>query len=107
MALLDSFQRTVTTAGTEVALKTTTFKVRNFAIKALHANTGFIYVGRNGVTSSTGYPLDAGESVAAAAIMTRGSDGSYDLSQIYIDSSVNGEGVAVFFNFEEDEDPTA
>jgi len=74
---------TVTTAGTRVALASST-AVKSVTIKALVTNTGTIYVGGNTVSSSNGFQLAAGEAV------------SMDLSNlntINIDSSVNGEGV--------------
>ncbi len=78
-------QTAVTTAGTEVTLGSSQALTQGAWIKALHANTGFIYVGLNGVTSSTGFVLDAGESIFVP-IDNR--------TTIYIDSSVNGEGVS-------------
>jgi hypothetical protein len=78
-------QKTVTTAGTEVALGASTALLSGVRVKALHANTGWIYVGANPVTSSTGFVLDAGEEVFVEAD---------DLASVYIDSSVNGEGVS-------------
>lgn len=106
MAIVGSFQKSVTAAGTDEAIQASTFKVRNFAIKALSTNTGIMYVGAEGVSSSTGYPLSAGDAVSASAILTKGSHGSYDLNKVWLDASVNGETVAVFYNCEEDEDPT-
>lgn len=79
-------QTTVTTAGTEVALASSqALVVGQITIKALHGNTGWIYVGKNPVTSSTGFVLDAGESTV---IMTD------NLADVFIDCSVNGEGVS-------------
>jgi hypothetical protein len=78
-------QKTVTTAGTEVALGSSTTLYSGVRIKALHANTGWIYVGANPVTSSTGFVLDAGEEVFLEVA---------NLATVYIDSSVNGEGVS-------------
>lgn len=78
-------QKTVTTAGTEVALGASTRLKSGVSIKAMHANTGWIYVGANPVTSATGYVLSAGEEVFVEV---------GNLSQIYIDASVNGEGVS-------------
>lgn len=77
-------QKTVTTAGTEVALASTQ-AIHHVTIKALHANTGMIFVGKNPVTSSTGFVLDAGEQIFVEVD---------DLADVYIDSSVNGEGVS-------------
>jgi hypothetical protein len=78
-------QTTVTTAGTEVTLGASQALTQGAWIKALHGNTGFIYVGANPVTSSTGYVLDAGETVFVP---------SDNRATIFIDSSVNGEGVS-------------
>lgn len=77
-------QKTVTTAGTEVVLGTGAL-ISGVMIKALHGNTGWIYVGGNPVTLSTGFVLDAGEQVFIECD---------NLSDVYIDSSVNGEGVS-------------
>lgn len=78
-------QKAVTTAGTGVALGSSATLTKGVTIKALHANTGWIYVGLNPVTSSTGFVLYAGESVFVQVD---------NLSTIYIDSSVDGEGVS-------------
>lgn len=78
-------QTAVTTAGTEVALGSSTTLYSGVRIKALHGNTGWIYVGANPVTSTTGFVLDAGEEVFLEVA---------NLATVYIDSSVNGEGVS-------------
>lgn len=77
-------QKSVTTAGTEIALAAAQ-SIHHVTVKAHHANTGFIYVGKNPVTSATGYVLDAGEQVFIEVD---------DLADVFIDSSVNGEGVS-------------
>lgn len=79
-----SGQTNVTTAGTEVPLTTTT-AILSVTVKAKVGNTGYIYVGPNGVSSTTGFVLSKGESI------------TYDtdnLADVYIDCSVNGEGVS-------------
>ena len=78
-------QKTVTTAGTEVALAASQAILSGVRIKALATNTGDIFVGANPVTSSTGFVLDAGEEVFVEVA---------NLATVYIDSSVNGEGVS-------------
>jgi hypothetical protein len=78
-------QKTVTTAGTEVALAASQAILSGVRIKALAANTGIIYVGANPVTSTTGFALAAGEEVFVEVA---------NLATVYIDSSVNGEGVS-------------
>jgi hypothetical protein len=83
-----SGQKTVTSAGTEVALGTATIK-GPLMVKALTTNTGLVFVGHNGdgtVSSSTGYPLAAGDQVILEFVNV--------LSEIMVDSAVNGEGVA-------------
>jgi hypothetical protein len=66
-------------------------------IKALHGNTNMVYVGANGVSSTTGFVLDAGESVTLNGIEDAGTEQFLDLSKIYIDSDTNGEGVTVLY----------
>lgn len=84
-----SGQKTVTTAGTEVALAASGDPECSVQVKALTTNTGLVYVGNAGdgtVSSSTGFPLSAGESVVFGYVA--------HLTDILVDSAVNGEGVA-------------
>jgi hypothetical protein len=78
-------QTTVTTAGTEVTLAASQALTQGVWVKAKLANTGNIYVGKNPVTSTTGFELDAGESVFIPVA---------DITTVFVDSSVNGEGVS-------------
>jgi hypothetical protein len=83
-----SGQKTVTTAGTELALGTQQI-AGPILVKALTTNTGLVYVGNVGdgtVSSSTGYPLAAGDQIIF--------DHVANLANIMVDSAVNGEGVA-------------
>ena len=82
-----SGQKTVTAAGTEVALGDQQIGAP-LMVKALTTNTGLVYVGESsgGVSSSTGMPLDAGEVVIFEFVG--------QLGAIWVDSAVNGEGVA-------------
>lgn len=79
---------TVTTAGTQVALASSQ-TIKSVTIKALSTNTGFIYVGNSGVDSTNGFQLSAGDTVSLDLT---------NLSTVYIDSSVNGEGVTYLGN---------
>ena len=85
-----SGQKAIATAGTELALGATTDEVLGaLYVKALPANTGVMYVGRHSdgsIASSTGYPLKANEYVLFENVGT--------LSDIMVDATVNGEGVA-------------
>ena len=78
-------QTAVAAAGTEVPLGPSTQLCYGVRIKALHGNAGWIYVGGNPVTAATGYVLDNGEEVFIEVA---------DLASIYIDASVNADGVS-------------
>lgn len=83
-----SGQKTVTTAGTAVVLGSQQVD-GSLYVKALTTNTGLVYVGNDGagdVTSANGYPLAAGDQVVFERID--------DLNALWVDSAVNGEGVA-------------
>ncbi len=80
---LGNGHKTVTTAGTQVQLSAQACKA--VSLKALAANTGFIYVGDSNVDSSTGYELDAGDVLDLAVD---------NLNRIWLDASVSGEGIS-------------
>jgi len=75
---------TVTTAGTQVALGSST-AIDSVTIKALSTNTGLIYVGTSTVSSADGFQLSAGDSVSLDVD---------NLTDVYIDSAVDTEGVS-------------
>lgn len=83
MSTIAQGTKNVTTAGTAEALATTTAS-KFVIIQAKITNTGIIYVGGTGVTSANGIALYAGD------LYTIGID---NLSDIFINSSVSGEGV--------------
>jgi len=83
-----SGKKTVTTAGTEEKLGTIQVNA-GVMVKALIANTGTIYIGNAGddtVASTTGLELLKQETVIL--------DWVGNLGSIWIDASVNGEGVS-------------
>lgn len=83
----------VTTAGTAVALASST-SCKRVTIQAYRANTGFIIVGGTGVNGSSSIGTGTGASLAA------GESISFDinnLATIFIDSTVNGEGVRYIY----------
>lgn len=93
-----SGQKTVTTAGTRVALVATRTLARYLYIKPLPANTNNIYVGDVTVTSSTGFVLDNGDVTGWRWVgPPEGGVDFIDLNKIYIDSAVNGEGVSFIY----------
>ena len=77
---------TVTTAGTPVQLSATTLKVTSVLIIPKKTNTGATYAGTNS---------GAGTQHAITPLSWRAKDTEcLDLSQIWIDAAVSGEGVA-------------
>lgn len=80
--------KTVTAAGTAEALGAQQI-AGPLLIKALTTNTGLVYIGNDGaddVSASNGFPLAAGD----VAILEHISN----LGALFVDSAVNGEGVA-------------
>jgi len=82
-------QKTVTAAGTAELLITTDPVNYILIIKALSTNTGLIYVGNSDVDSTNGFVLSASEETLIVI-----KEGQLN---IYIDSSVNGEGVSYLY----------
>lgn len=84
---LNTGRKVVTTAGTAVAIASST-TCKWVAITAETDNTGYIVVGDSGVIASLstreGVPLNAGDSIVIPID---------NLSDVYIDSTVSGEGV--------------
>ena len=75
--------KVVAIAGTAEALAAST-ECKNVAIVAKSTNTGKIYVGGSGVSSSTGFPLEADEWRELQID---------DLAKVFIDADNDGEGV--------------
>jgi len=79
-----SGQKVVTTAGSSVVLGNSS-SILSVTIKAKPSNTGYIYVGVLGVDATTGFILKASEAISVD---------TDNIADVYIDSSVNGEGVS-------------
>lgn len=84
----------VTTAGTRERLTASSTPAISVLMTAKATNTGTIVVGGSTVVAASGAgrrgtPLNAGDSMK----MTRLEDGLKDLTDIYLDATVNGEGV--------------
>lgn len=80
-------QKTVATAGTAVALSSASLRVKSVTLVAKVTNTGKIYVGGSGVSSSVNGGLDPGDALEIPALSW------LDLKDLFVNSSVNGEGV--------------
>lgn len=76
--------KNVTTAGSRVQLSLTSVPCKKVNVQAKVANTGSIYIGGSTIAVNRGIEL-----LPLASILLTVSD----LNLIYIDSSVNGEGV--------------
>lgn len=89
--------KSVTTAGTRVQITSIQLYVYSVIIQALGSNTGKIYVGDSNVSSTQCYAeLPAyGTTTLDGWNKEKGTMELLDLSKIYIDSSVNGEGVHI------------
>lgn len=77
------FQQTIGASQAQLASNAISLSV---TIKAMDGNSGTIYVGTNGVTSSTGFELGAGESISLAVDNT---------DRLYAISSVAGQKICV------------
>lgn len=79
--------KTVTTAGTRVQLSSTSVPCIDLIVQAKVGNTGRIYIAGSSVANdgSNGIYITAGLSLPLSVI---------NLTQVYIDATVNGEGVS-------------
>jgi hypothetical protein len=104
--MLVSFgKKTVTTAGTIVQVTTTPTNLNGLVIQALAANTGQIYVGLSNLVKSTlvgclyviGKPPTAFGELPRYIVQSGVSVAPVDLSVIWLDSDVSGEGVLISY----------
>lgn len=97
---INDFRQVVTTAGTRVALRPSSTPATQVDICAETDNTGLIVVGGAGVIASLstrrGIPLAPGDVYSINPQVV----GWLDLANLFIDSTVNGDGVTVTY-FEE------
>lgn len=92
------FAKNVTTSGTAVALSAS-ITVRSFSVTAKTTNTGTIYLGGSDVQASglNGQRLVPGQSVGFTVVGDYKATNLYNLGAFYIDATVSGEGVSVFY----------
>jgi hypothetical protein len=102
---LSHFRKTVTTAGTREQLTTSEVKSPSVSIQALRANTNTVFIGNNQVSSTTHFvSLAAGGTTVLSAEAFGLAGAQIDLSQIWLDVGVNGEGVVVGYLDRQDSD---
>ena len=93
MALPASGTTDIPTAGTRVRINNTPRRVFSLLLKARNGNTGSIYVGDSGVSSTNGFELRANEAYSvnyAAARQTARMD------DFWADTATNGNDVDWF-----------
>lgn len=85
----------VPVAGTPVPLSGTEIFTKSVLIQALPTNTDFVYVGDSAIQN---YGLSPGKAVEIHGDnMDNGTSGKLDLTSIYVDALVNGEGVTFMY----------
>ena len=93
-----SSSKNVTTAGTALPLSATTQQYHSLDVCAKKGNTGWIGVGGSNVvasaTAGTGVQLAAGDCYS----LDGPNEVNGDLLNLYIDTTVNGEGVVYAYN---------
>jgi uncharacterized protein with beta-barrel porin domain len=99
MAQFATLNVTVTTAGTRVQVSTTDLWVKKIVVRGHAANTGHIYLGTSTVSSTVGLHLKVGDPpLVIGDLESRGGiDDVFNLKNMYIDSSVNGEKLSILY----------
>lgn len=94
--ILGQLRKTVAAAATREALTTSNILTTNVVIQALSANGGVIYVGDSSVSSAlNAVTLAAGVAITLSPGAFGEDYGTYNLKEIYIDTSNSGDGVNV------------
>lgn len=92
---LKSGAKTVTTAGTRVALSTSSVWARGLRFSAPAANAGVVYVGDVTVAAANGLSLGAGSVVSFADLFgnVEGDLPAINLADVYVDAATNGDKI--------------
>lgn len=80
MAVIRTGQVTISASAQQISTYTDT----SYVIKARPGNTGPVYIGESGVTTSTGYILEPGDSFEVTAALTGHPVFNVALSQLYV-----------------------
>lgn len=93
---------TVTSAGTPVVLSATAIFASTIILEGDVLNTGNIYWGGSGVSSTKGHALAAGQIIMISADThkfdtSHGNDQKLDLSKFYVDADTNSNKVRVSY----------
>lgn len=98
MASFGEVNVTVTTAGTRVQVSSSDLWVKKIIVRGHAANTGHIYLGTVAVSSSVGLQLKVGDPpIVIGDLEIEGKDDLFNLKNMYVDSSVNGEKLSILY----------
>ena len=90
---LKAFTKTVSSASTAEALKSSATLASSVIVRAMEDNAGAVYVGDSAVSSSDG-------AIEPKASISFGGDGNVamiDLNAIYVDAANSSDGVDVWY----------
>jgi len=97
-AVLKTFNKAVTAAGTAEALTTSDIDTKEVIIKAPAGNAGAVYIGDSTVAAANGYILAAGDTITLTDLLANSNeDVKFALSDIYVDAANNGDAVVVIY----------
>jgi len=94
---LSTTVKSVTVAGTAVALSATELGVASIVIRANPTNTDNIFIGDSSVDAATGWILQPGESIPITGDLVGRTPEGIFLNEIFIDSAANGDSVRAMF----------
>lgn len=93
---LRAFTKTIAEAGKREQLTTADIKVSAVSLTAKRTNTGYIYIGDNQVSSTNyGWELVGYDNICLSAEEFGLANAEISLKDIWIDSSVSTDGIAV------------
>jgi hypothetical protein len=99
MAMINA-TKVVAVAGTREPLTVGSVLVKQVVIQVLSTNTGKVYIGDNTVVATVaielGFPI-SGVLLPSIRMRPVSVTSSLDLHDLYIDVSVSGEGVQIFY----------
>jgi hypothetical protein len=89
--------QTLASAGVAQKISASEIAVEAILIFADSLNTGTIYVGGTGVTSSNGIPLTAGQELPIYTDRSHGATADIDMSTVYINGDNTGDKVRIIY----------
>ena len=96
-SIVESSSKDVTAAATAEQLISTSLLVISVTIRAKVTNTDVMYLGDSDVAAANAAPLMPGDDISMDGQMIDGTVWPFDLSEIWVDSAVNGEGVNFWY----------